>query len=162
MKSYLAGLGAVLAVAVLAFASTPAAAAATTISDPAAFVQGVYARLAKGGDYSPPEDIYTPRLAALWALEAREARGEVGRIDFLFWIDGQDGTPSDVHLRTVPVEGRADRRIVVATFKNGDHAEDLRFYFQYSKAGWKLDDVVDVKGPSPWTLSVILKYGWVD
>jgi hypothetical protein len=161
MKSYRLGLGAVLATLMIAAGPTPAA-AATVIADPAPFVQSVYAHLAKGGDYIPPEDIYTPRLAALWALEAREAHGEVGRIDFLFWIDGQDGTPADVHLRTVPVEGRADRRIVVATFKNGDHAEDLRFYFQRTTAGWKLDDVVDVKGPSPWTLSVILKYGWVD
>ncbi len=161
MKIKLASLAAILATLALAF--TPGAAtAATVVADPAAFVQSVYARLAKGGDYVPPEDIYTPRLAALWALAEREAHGEVGRIDFLFWIDGQDGTPSDVHVRTVPVEGRKDRRIVVATFKNGDRAEDLRFYFQYTQAGWKLDDVVDAKGLSPWTLSVILKYGWVD
>ena len=161
MKSYTAGLAAVLATVMLTFASTPAT-AATVIRDPATFVQSVYARLAKGGDYIPPEDIYTPRLASLWALEEREAHGEVGRIDFLFWIDGQDGTPSDLHLRTAPVEGRADRRIIVATFKNGDHAEDLRFYFQRTAAGWKLDDVVSLKGSSPWTLSVVLKYGWVE
>ena len=158
MKSTITGLAAALA---LAFTPRPAV-AATVISDPAVFVQSVYARLAKGGDYIPPEDIYSPRLAALWAREAQEAHGEVGRIDFLFWIDAQDGTPSDLHIRTVPVEGRADRRIVVATFRNADRAEDLRFYFQRTAAGWKLDDVVDVKGASPWTLSVILKYGWVD
>ena len=161
MMSRLARLAAIVATLALAFAARPAA-AATVITDPASFVQGVYARLAKGGDYIPPEDIYTPRLAYLWALEAREAGKEVGRIDFLFWIDGQDGTPSDLHLRTVPVEGRADRRIIVATFKNGDQAEDLRFYFQRAAAGWKLDDVVSLKGGAPWTLSVILKYGWVD
>ena len=150
-----------LALLSLAFAPQPAA-AATVITDPAAFVQSVYARLAKGGDYIPPEDIYTPHLAALWALEGREAHGEVGRIDFLFWIDGQDGTPTDLRLRTVPVEGRLDRRIVVATFKNGEQAEALKFYFQKGVSGWKLDDVVSLKGQAPWTLSVILKYGWVD
>ena len=41
--------------------------AATVITDPAKFVGAVYARLGKGGDYQPPEDIYTPRLKALWA-----------------------------------------------------------------------------------------------
>jgi len=161
MKFNPASLATILAMQAQAIAPR-AAAAGTVVSDPATFVQSVYARLAKGGDYIPPEDIYTPRLAALWALEEHDAHGEVGRIDFLFWIDGQDGTPSDVHVRTVPVEGRKDRRIVVATFKNGDQAEDLRFYFQYAKVGWKLDDVVDMKGSAPWTLSVILKYGWVD
>ena len=161
MKSYRAGLSMVLATIMLT-SIAPAAGAATVIRDPTTFVQTVYAKLEKGGDYVPPEDIYTPRLAALWALEEREARGEVGRIDFLFWIDGQDGTPSDLHLRAAPGDGRADRRIVVATFKNGNRAEDLRFYFQRTAAGWKLDDVVSVKGASPWTLSVVLKYGWVD
>ena len=166
MTSRLAGFAAALACLAVAFWTAPAeaspSAAKTVIADPAAFVQGVYARLAKGGDYVPPEDIYTPRLASLWALEAREAGKEVGRIDFLFWIDGQDGAPADVHVRTVPVEGRADRRIIVATFRNGDRREDLRFYFQRAGGGWKLDDVVSVRGASPWTLSVILKYGWVD
>ncbi len=161
MTSKIARLAAVLAMLAIAFGALPAA-ASTVIADPAAFLQSVYARLAKGGDYIPPEDIYTPRLASLWALEEREAGKEVGRIDFLFWIDGQDGTPADLHLRTVAVEGRADRRIIVATFKNGDQPEDLRFYFQRTPAGWKVDDVVSLKGASPWTLSVILKYGWVD
>jgi hypothetical protein len=163
MKHPFAVIAAALALLALGFASRPVSAApATVIADPATFVQSVYARHAKGGDYIPPDDIYTPHLAGLWALEEHEAHGEVGRIDFLFWIDGQDGTPSDLHLRTVPVEGRLDRRIIVATFKNGDQAENLRFYFQRGATGWKLDDVVSLTGKSPWTLSVILKYGWVD
>lgn len=143
----------------------PAAAAhkpaATVIRNPKAFVQQVYARLIKGGDYQPPEDIYTPRLNALWASMDRDARGEVPRVDFLFWINGQDGDITDVQVTDAPVEQRpqGDRTIVVARFRNSGAPQELHFYFERTAAGWKLDDAECVTATSPWTLSVILKYG---
>jgi len=137
-------------------------AARTTIADPARFVGEVYARLAKGGDYVPPEDIYSPHLASLWALEQRETpKGDVGRIDFLFWINGQDGTPSGVKVKTSPVEGAADRRIVVVNFVN-DKPQTEQFYFERAATGWKLDDVICLTPGAEWTLSAILKYGWAE
>jgi hypothetical protein len=142
----------------LAFAGH--ASAATRIADPATFVGEVYARLAKGGDYVPPDDIYSAHLAGLWALEARESpKDEVGRIDFLFWINGQDGAPSNVRIKTFPVEGRTDRRIETVTFVN-DKPQTLQFYFERVGTNWKLDDVVCTTPGEAWTLSVILKYGW--
>ena len=132
---------------------------ATVIDDPAKFVTAVYARLAKGGDYIPPEDIYTARLKALWDLEEREAGGEVGRIDFLFWINGQDGTPSVLKVKTDPVDGRADRKIVEVSFVN-DKPQTEQFYFEKVAGHWKLDDVTCTSPGESWTLSVILKYGW--
>jgi hypothetical protein len=136
--------------------------AGTAIGDPVVFVREVYARLAKGGDYIPPEDIYSARLHALWAGEASDAGGEVGRIDFLFWINGQDGVPSQVRIRTTSVEGRADRRIVVVKFRNGTKRQTLQFYFERLAGAWKLDDVVSLTAGDAWTLSLILKYGWMD
>ena len=154
---------AILAGLILLAASTAApSASAMRIDDPAKFVGEVYARLAKGGDYAPPDTIYTPHLATLWAREAKETpKGDVGRIDFLFWINGQDGTPSQVKIKTAPVEGRTDRRIVVVSFVN-DKPQTEQFYFQRTAAGWKLDDVVCLTPGAEWTLSVILKYGWAD
>ena len=143
--------------AALAFASS--ASAATAISDPATFVRAVYARLAKGGDYSPPEDIYSPRLNTLFAGDKRDAKGEVGRIDFLFWINGQDGQPSAVKVTTSPVFGRPDRQIVVAKFINGK-PQTIDLYFERIGGVWKLDDAISLTPGDEWTLSVILKYGW--
>jgi hypothetical protein len=148
-------------------AAAPARASAhapapTVIRDPRAFVAGVYARLTRGVDFSPPEDIYSPRLAALWAGMEHDAGGEVGRVDFMFWVNAQDGEISDVAVTQVPVEGRPlkDRVIVVARFKNMGQVEELHFYFERTKAGWKLDDVESVTPDNTWTLSVLLKYGW--
>jgi hypothetical protein len=149
-----------LAWALILSFGTPVA-AATVIRDPEAFVGSVYARLAKGGDYIPPDDIYSPHLNTLWAGEAHDAGKEVGRIDFLFWINGQDGVPTAVKIKTVPVEGRTDRRIEVVKFVN-DKPQTLQFYFERIGGVWKLDDVVSLSPGEAWTLSVILKYGWAD
>ena len=151
------------AVTILALAAglflAGSASAATAIADPAAFVRSVYARLAKGGDYIPPEDVYSPRLNTLFAGEQRDAKGEVGRIDFLFWINGQDGQPSAVKVTASPVEGRPDRQIVVAKFVN-EKPQTIDFYFERVGGAWKLDDAVSLTPGDEWTLSVILKYGW--
>jgi hypothetical protein len=134
--------------------------AATRIDDPAKFVSGVYAKLsASSGDYAAPEDIYTPHLASLWALEKKESGGEVGRMDFEFWTGTQDWELSGVNVTAQPVEGSNARKIVIAKFKNGGKPEEMHFYFEKSGNGWLLDDVRSLKGET-WTLSLILKYGW--
>jgi hypothetical protein len=161
MHRHLATLSAFAAALILALTPAAPAFAATTIADPAAFVGAVYARLAKGGSYTPPEDIYSARLAAAWADEAHDAKGEVGRVDFLFWINGQDGTPAHVQIKASPVEGNAERRVVVARFTNQGKPAVLQFYFERRAGAWKLDDVVSLSPGDMWTLSVMLKYGWV-
>jgi len=137
-------------------------AAATKISDPAKFVADVYAHYAKVKDYSPPTDVYSPRLAALFALDTKEAGGEVGRIDFDPWTNAQDFQISAVSVKAQPVDNTKDREIVVAKFKNIGKPETILFYFEKAKSGWQLDDMQAPGGDQPWTLSVILKYGWYD
>lgn len=148
-----------LALAALALVCLPVR-AATTIDDPVVFVKAVYDKLSSDSDYAAPEDIYSPRLAALVALEKKEAGGEVGRMDFDFWTNAQDWQISDVDVSAQPVEGAKDREIVVAKFKNTDRKEEIHFYFEkLSWAGWRLDDVRSFSGDG-WTLSLILKYGF--
>ncbi|MBS0469597.1 MAG: DUF3828 domain-containing protein [Proteobacteria bacterium] len=142
---------------VLAMLSALPATAGTVISDPVAFVKTVYADSV--GTKPEPDDIYTPRLDALFQLEQKEAGGEVGRIDFDFWINGQDSDIKNVKVGKIDVEGAADRMIVVASFLNFGKPEEIHFYFEKTKAGWKLDDVRSAMGEQ-WTLSLILKYGW--
>ena len=148
------------------FAATiisPAAHAATVIADPAKFVSDVYSHIVKTpGDYQEPDDIYTPRLAALFALEEKDSGGEVGRLDFDPWTNAQDNQLTNVQIKTNAVDGGPDRRIVVAKFKNIGKPEEIHFYFEHTKAGWKLDDMRSAGSDTPWTLSIILKYGWED
>lgn len=147
-----------LALAALAALALGAPAfAATTINDPVAFVRGVYQKLATQRAYNEPEDIYTPRLAALMALEKKEAGDEVGRLDFDFWVNAQDWTLKDVKVSGKPVEGAKDREIVTAAFRNDGRPERIVFYFEKTRAGWQLDDAESI---NEWTLSLILKYGW--
>ena len=136
--------------------------AVTKISDPAKFVADVYAHYAKVKDYSAPTDVYSPRLAALVALDSKEAGGEVGRLDFDPWTNAQDDQIGDVTVKAQPVENASSREIVVAKFKNIGKPETIVFYFEKTKTGWQLDDMQAPSGEQPWTLSVILKYGWTD
>jgi hypothetical protein len=136
--------------------------AATKIDDPVKFVSGLYAKIAAANPKTPyiaPEDIYTPRLAGLFALERKEAGDEVGRMDFDFWSNSQDWELSGVKVTGQPVEGAKDREVVIVHFKNFHKPEEIHFYFEKTAAGWKLDDARSLLGES-WTLSLILKYGW--
>src|SRR5215472_532382 len=133
--------------------------AATRIDDPEKFVRGVYAQFEKQHDYHEPDDVYSDRLKSLFALDSKEAGGEVGRIDFDPWTNSQDFVIRSVHVYSQATENAPSRRIVRATFKNIGTAEDIRFYFEQTKEGWKLDDMRSV-GKESWTLSLILKYGW--
>ena len=144
-----------------AFAAPAGAAPATRIDDPAKFVMENYARIAKNSDYQTPDDVYSPRLAALFALDQKEAGGEVGRLDFDPWTNAQDFKLSSVKVTSAPVDSAPDRKTVVAKFKNIGTAEEIHFYFERTKAGWKIDDMRSAAGQL-WTLSLILKYGWDD
>jgi hypothetical protein len=136
--------------------------AATRIDDPVKFVSGLYAKMAAATAKTPyvaPEDIYTPHLAELFALEKKEAGDEVGRMDFDFWSNAQDWELSGVKVSGQPVEGAKDREVVIAKFKNTGKPQEIHFYFEKTKTGWLLDDARSLVGES-WTLSLILKYGW--
>ena len=138
--------------AVLLSAATP------PIQDPEAFVRGVYSRFVESSktrhDYNPPEDIYTPRLKALIDRDTRLAKGEVGCLDFVFWVNGQDWSLTDVRVKSRAVEGHPDRRTVTATFVN-DTPQEIEFDFQRTARGWLLDEVRS-RRDIPWTLSEIL------
>ena len=142
---------------------TPAlSSAATRIDDPVKFVKSVYAQLAAvtpNKEYDEPDDIYTPHLASLWALEKKEGGDGVGRIDFDFWVNGQDWHLTGIGVTEQPVEGADTRKVVIVKFKNFEKPQETHFYFEKSTAGWKLDDVRSLSADG-WTLSLILKYGW--
>jgi hypothetical protein len=139
----------------------PAAARAQTLGEaPPVYVAGVYDRLAKGETFEAPDALYTPRLLALWRDMEKDAGGEVGRLDANYWTNSQDWTISGVTIGSAYVDGHDDdRMIVVARFRNMDRNEVIQFYFEKLGGQWKLDDVVSLD-ETPWTLSLVLKYGW--
>jgi len=57
------------------------------------------------------------------------------------------------------VENAKGRKIVTAKFLLGGRREEIHFYFENGKDGWKIDDVRTL-GVDAWTYSVVLKYGW--
>jgi hypothetical protein len=128
---------------------------ATDISDPAAFVKDVYRRIVSSARYTPPSDIYTPRLKALFDEDARRAKGEVGCIDFDFWTNAQDPQLKDVRIASKAVPGKADRVLVIATFSE-DGPQEIHFDFQKIGGKWLLDDASALTGER-WTLSKLLK-----
>jgi hypothetical protein len=139
----------------------PLGARAQALDDePEVYVASVYDRLAGGLPWETPQDLYTPRLQALWADMRRDAGDEVGRVDFDFWINAQDAELSDFSLGGEPVIGNDNRRIVIARFRNMDRDEVIAFYWERIDGRWRLDEAQSL-GKDPWTLSVILKYGWV-
>jgi len=133
--------------------------AATKIDDPKAFVTEVYRRYIvaqsnRGSEYSPPDDIYTPRLAKLIRDDRRKAKGEVGCLDIDFWVNGQDWEISN--LAVTSTDQGPDRKTVIAKFRNLGDSEEIHFDFRRNAGRWQLDDVHSMKAP-PWTLSEILK-----
>lgn len=144
------------AAAIAAILALPAS-AATKIDDPLKFVTAIYTTTV--GKKPEPDDIYSARLDALFKLDSKEAGGEVGRIDFDFWMNAQDGAIGGVTVTKAAVENAPGRMVVIAKFKNEKTPNDIHFYFEKTPAGWKLDDARSLLGEQ-WTLSLILKYGW--
>ena len=146
-----------LAVAVFSVFCALKLSAATRIDDPKTFVSDVYRHLIasqSGHDYDPPDDIYSARLAKLFRDDRRKAKGEVGCLEILFWVNGQDYAISD--LTVTSADQGPDRKVVTAKFMNIDRREEIRFDFLRNGRRWLLDEVHSASA-TPWTLSEILK-----
>ncbi len=132
--------------------------AASRIDDPKTFVTEVYRRFvaAQSTDsaYTPPDDIYTARLGKLLRDDKRRAKGEVGCLDFVFWVNAQDWKITNLTITSAD-EGQ-ERKTVIAKFLNIDQTQEIHFDFRRNAGRWLLDDVRSVLDPR-WTLSVILK-----
>lgn len=132
----------------LAFTSSDLMPAATRIDDPKNFVLDIYRRLgteSRDSSYMPPEDIYTPRLAKLFAEDRRRSKHEVGCVDFVFWVNGQDWTITN--LTVTSSEDSRQQRTVIAKFQNMGTPEEIRFIFLRNSGRWLLDEVQSATAP---------------
>jgi hypothetical protein len=146
------------ALATFSFSSVLLLSAATRIDDPKTFVTEVYRRLvavqSTRSSYTPPDDIYTPRLEKLLRDDKRKAKGEVGCLDFVFWLNAQDWTIT--HLTITSADEGQERKTVITKFLNGGEPQEIHFDFRANAGRWLLDDVHSLSAP-PWTLSEVLK-----
>src|SRR5262245_28059065 len=77
------------------------------VNDPAAAMKALYAKLEKD-DYTTKLPL-SARLDALMALDTREAKGEVGRLDGDYFTNSQDAKISNVVVTVRDVENALGR-----------------------------------------------------
>ncbi len=128
------------------------AAAPLADSDPVSLITAIYRTYENNTPALP--HIYSKRLQALIDKDARETpQGELGRIDWDVFIDGQDWKLSD--LKIVQVSQTATHAEVRATFKNHNDPNTMLFELVSEGGHWRIDDIQKAQKPR-WTMSKIL------
>jgi Protein of unknown function (DUF3828) len=126
---------------------------------PADLLKALYTPYSKGDgfDWSKWDEAQfrSKHLNELFAKDLKEADGDVGRLDFDPYIDGQDYVITDLKFGDAQITG--DTATVEVTFKNMDSAEDLIFTLVKEADGWKVDDVVSHNKDYPYSLKAIME-----
>jgi hypothetical protein len=93
-------------------------------------------------------------LAKLFRDDRRKSKGEVGCLDFFFWVNGQDWTITD--LIVTSADQGPDRKITEEIEAYLLSSVDVDKFGGYSWSGWPVDEVHSASA-TPWTLSEILR-----
>jgi Protein of unknown function (DUF3828) len=145
----------ILALIALAFTAAPAFAFDT----PRALLEALYSPYSKGDSFDwnswDETQFRSKHLNELFAKDQKEADGEVGRLDFDPYIDGQDYQISALKIGDAAIDG--DTATVEVTFKNFDTPDDLVFALVKETDGWKVDDVVSSDKNFPYSLKAIME-----
>jgi len=135
------------------------AAPAFAFDTPKALLEALYSPYSKGDSFDwnswDETQFRSKHLNELFAKDAKEADGEVGRLDFDPYIDGQDYQISDLKFGEPTIDG--DMAKVEVTFKNLDTPDDLMFTLVKEPDGWKVDDVVSSDKNFPYSLKAIME-----
>lgn len=146
-----------LALALVAFVA--AIVPAFAYDTPKALLEALYSPYSQGNSFDwskwDEAEFRSKELNALFDKDAKEADGEVGRLDFDPYIDGQDYQISDLKFGDAQITG--DSAKVEVTFKNFDMAEDLTFTLIKEADGWKVDDVSSANKDFPYSLKAIME-----
>lgn len=102
-----------------------------------------------------PQRVYSRRLQGLIDKDRQETpQGEVGRLDWDVFVDGNDWKLTDLSISSV--EESAERATVRATFKNFGEARDILFTLVKEDGSWLIDEVQSTTVGGRWTMSKIL------
>jgi Protein of unknown function (DUF3828) len=148
----------IIALVLTAIALGAAAPPAQVYGDPVALITTIYntyTEIAPDADGMPGlPGIYSKRLQALVDKDEKETpEGEVGRIDWDLFVDGQDWQLTE--LKIVPVSQSTSHAEVRATFKNFGEAHDILYTLVLENGQWRIDDIQETLKPR-WTMSKIL------
>jgi hypothetical protein len=102
--------------------------------------------------------VYSKRLQALLDKDAKQAKGEVGNLEFDFAVNGQD-TEAGYRktLRFEPGPATSGGAAVTVTFRNFE-PQNLRYDLVRENGRWVVDEVRSL-GRTKWVLSSLLKGG---
>ena len=126
--------------------------------DPVTLIAAIYKTYT---DIGPGDDgmpglpgVYSQRLQALIDKDAQETpEGEVGRLDWDVFVDGQDWQLTE--LKIAPVANDGANAQVRATFKNFGEPRDLLYTLVAEDGRWRIDDVEETLKPR-WIMSKVL------
>ncbi|HVY52740.1 MAG TPA: DUF3828 domain-containing protein [Devosia sp.] len=135
------------------------AAPAFAFDTPKALLEALYAPYSKGESFDwstwDESQFRSKHLNELFAKDEKEANGDIGRLDFDPYIDGQDYQISKLTIGEAKIEG--DTATVEVTFNNFDLGEDLTFTLVREADGWKIDDVTSANKDFPYSLKAIME-----
>lgn len=122
------------------------------------FILGIYKTYTDAPEDGPVqdgvEDIYSKRLQALIDKDVAETpEGEVGRLDFDPFVDGQDWELGAVKVKEIYRSGGEAR--VRADFANFGKPRSIVFSLVREDGAWRIDDIAGALPPR-WSLSEIL------
>jgi hypothetical protein len=126
--------------------------------DPVTLIAAIYKTYT---DIGPGEDgmpglpgVYSARLQALVDKDEKETpEGEVGKIDWDVFVDGQDWQLTE--LAVVPVTKDDGQAKVRATFKNFGEPRNILYSLVLEDGHWHIDDIEETLKPR-WTMSKVL------
>jgi hypothetical protein len=128
-----------LFIAIAALVLVGQSAFAESFTDPRALLEALYAGYMPPNEVPPDEaSLQSERLIGLFEKDRQEAKGEVGRIDFDPFINGQDYEIKDLVIGEPYLAG--GKAAVKVTFQNFDTPQELGFLL-VNEDGWKIDDV---------------------
>lgn len=131
MSRLLAVLSVLLAFTAPAFAQS--------YDSPKALLEALYAGYMPPNEFPPDQSpLQSERLNGLFEKDQQEANGEIGRIDFDAYVNGQDYQITDLVIGEPLIAG--GKAAVKVTFANMGTPQELG-YLLVNEDGWKVDDV---------------------
>ena len=139
---------------ILAFAFGAVSAQAQATGDPVDLIVAIYATYRADNNQPGLPDVYSRRLQDLLDADRKNTpAGEVGKVDWDVFIDGNDWQLSDV--RVVRIAQTAKHAQVRARFNNHNEPCENLFDLVYERGRWRIDDIQSMRKPR-WVLSKIL------
>ena len=148
-----------LLVALFALVALALPAAAVDFSSPKAVVEEAYRPYTSGENFDwegyDQNAVLSAGLQALYAKDAAEANGEVGRIDFDPLVNGQDYDIKKLVIGEPKMDG--DKAVVEVTFENFERPEKMDIVLVPEVGGYRIDDVQSLDSEYPYKLREILE-----